>query len=57
MSMNTTNGRIRGTTIEDVKGEWRKWRNEKLHNLHSSPRMTAVIRSRSVRFVIHVARM
>jgi hypothetical protein len=40
-----------------VTGEWRKWHNEKLHNLYSSPNIIRQIKSRRMRRAGHVARM
>jgi hypothetical protein len=45
----------------DVKreedGSWRKLHNDELHNLHSSPNIVRVIKSKRMRWVGHVARM
>jgi hypothetical protein len=38
-------------------GSWRKLNNDELHNLHSSPSIVRVIKSRRVRWAGHVARM
>jgi hypothetical protein len=40
---------------DEVRGEWRKWHNEELHNLYSSPDIIRQIKSR--RWAGHVARM
>jgi hypothetical protein len=40
-----------------VPGEWRKLRNEELHNLYSSPNKIRMIQSRRIRWAWHVARM
>ncbi|KAJ4449380.1 hypothetical protein ANN_00779, partial [Periplaneta americana] len=41
----------------EVKGEWRKLHNAKLHALYSSPDITRNIKSRRLRWAGHVARM
>jgi hypothetical protein len=38
-------------------GSWRKLHNDKLYNLYSSPNIVRVIKSRSMRWAGHVARM
>jgi hypothetical protein len=38
-------------------GGWRKLHNEELHNLYSSPSIIRMIKSRSMRWAEHVARM
>jgi hypothetical protein len=40
-----------------VTGGWRKLRNEELHNVYSSKRITRMIKSRRMRWAGHVARM
>jgi hypothetical protein len=40
-----------------VKGEWRKLHNEEIHHLYSSPNKIRVIKSRTMRWVGHIARM
>jgi hypothetical protein len=41
----------------EVMGSWRKLHNEELHNLHSSPYMIRMIKSRRMRWAGHVSRM
>jgi hypothetical protein len=40
-----------------VIGGWRKLHNEELHNLHSSPSIIRVMKSRRMRVAGYVARM
>jgi hypothetical protein len=42
---------------DGVKGGWRKLNNEELRNLHSSPSIIRIIKSRKMRRAGHVARM
>jgi len=49
--------RIFGPKREKVEGDWRRLRNEELHNLYSSPNSIRVIKSRWMRWAGHVARM
>jgi hypothetical protein len=49
--------RIFGPKRDELTGEWKKIRNEKLNNLYSSPNIVRVIKSRRVRWAGHVARM
>jgi hypothetical protein len=53
---NTVLRRIFGPRREE-DGSWRKLRNDKLHDLYSSPNIVRVIKSRRVRWAGHVARM
>jgi hypothetical protein len=41
----------------EVTGDWRKIHNEELHNLYSSPSIIRMIKSRRMRWALHVARM
>jgi len=49
--------RIYGPKRDEVTGEWKKLNNEELNNLYSSPNIVRVIKSRSMRWAGHVARM
>jgi hypothetical protein len=42
---------------DKVAGGWRKLHNQELHNLHSSPRIIRMIKSRRMRWAGHVARI
>jgi hypothetical protein len=48
--------RIFGSRRDEVT-DWRKLRNEELHNLYSLPDITRMIKSRRMRWSGHVARM
>jgi hypothetical protein len=49
--------RIFGPRRDEVTGEWRKLHNEELNDLYCSPNISRVIKSRSMRWAGHVARM
>jgi hypothetical protein len=49
--------RIFGPKRDEGTGEWRKFHNEELHNLQSSPNIIRMIMSRRMRWREHVARM
>ena len=42
---------------DEVTGEWRRLRNEELHDLYSSLNIVRVIKSRRMRWAGHVARI
>jgi hypothetical protein len=49
--------RISGLKRNEATGGWRKLHNEEPHNLYSSPSIIRMIKSRSVKWAGHVARM
>jgi hypothetical protein len=49
--------RIFGLKRDGVTAGWRKLHNEELHNLYSSPSIITIIKSRRMRWAVHVARM
>jgi hypothetical protein len=49
--------RIFGPKRDEVTGGWRKLPNEELRDLHSSPSIIRIIKSRRMRWAGHVARM
>jgi len=49
--------RIFGPKRDEVTGEWWKLHNEELNDLHCSPNIVRVIKSRRMRWVGHVVRM
>jgi hypothetical protein len=49
--------RIFGVKRDEVTGEWRRLHDKELHDLHLSPNIIRVIKSRRMRLVGHVARM
>jgi hypothetical protein len=48
---------IGGPKMEEVTCEWRRLHSVELHDLHSSPDIIQVIKSRRMRWAVHVARM
>jgi hypothetical protein len=48
--------RIFGPKREEVTGEWRKLHNEELRGLYSSPSIIRTIKSRRMRWDVHVTR-
>ena len=49
--------RLFGPKRDEVTGEWRKLHNEELNDLYCSPNIVQVIKSRIMRWAVHVARM
>jgi hypothetical protein len=49
--------RVLGLMREEVAEDWRRLHNEEIHNFYASPYIIRVIKSRSIRWVGHVARM
>ena len=49
--------RIFGPERDEVTGEWRKLRNEKLRELYSLSNIVRVVKSRIMRWAGHVAHM
>jgi hypothetical protein len=46
-----------GPKRDEGTGEWRKLHNEELNDLYSLPNIVRVVKSRRMRWVVHVARM
>lgn len=57
MSENRVLGSVLGPKRDEVPEDWRKFRNEVLHDLYSSPNIIRLIISRRIRWAGHVARM
>jgi hypothetical protein len=49
--------RIFGPRRDEVMGEWRRLHNEEINDLHSSPNIVRAIKSRRMRWTVHVAGM
>ena len=49
--------KIFGSKRDEVTGEWRKLHNEELSDLYSLPNIARVVKSRRMRWAVHVARM
>jgi hypothetical protein len=50
-------GRIFGPKRDEVTGESRKFHNEELRDLYSSPSKIRIIKSRKMRWAVHLAHM
>jgi hypothetical protein len=48
---------IFGPKRDEVTGMWRKLHNEELHDLYFSPSIIRIMKSRRIRWALHVARM
>jgi hypothetical protein len=57
VSENRVLRRIFGPKRDEVTGEWRKLRKEDLNDLYFSPNIVWVIKSRRMRWAVHVARI
>jgi hypothetical protein len=40
---------------DEVTGKWRKLHNEELHDLYSTPSIARMIKSKTMRWAVHVA--
>jgi len=49
--------RILGPRRDEVTGQWRRFHNDELNDLYSSPNILRVIKSRRMKWAGHVARM
>ena len=49
--------KVFGPKRDEVTGEWRKLHNEELNDLYSLPNIVRVVKSRRMRWAVHVARM
>ena len=49
--------KIFGAKRDEIIGEWRKLHNAELHALYSSPNIIRSLKSRRMRWEVHVARM
>jgi hypothetical protein len=46
-----------GPKRDEITGRWRNVHNEELHNLHSSPNIITMIKTKRMRWAGHVVRM
>jgi hypothetical protein len=56
-SSEVLDNRVLWTKKDEIMGDWENMCNKELHNLHFSPNMIRVIKSRRMRQVGHVACM
>jgi hypothetical protein len=49
--------RVFGPKRDEVSGEWRKLHNEELNYLYSLPNIVRVVKSRRMRWAVHVGSM
>jgi len=49
--------RVFGSKRDEVTGEWKKFHNEELRDLYTSPNIVRVAKSRRMRWAGHVASM
>jgi hypothetical protein len=57
LSENRVLRKVFGPKRDEVTGEWRKLHKEELNDLHSSPNIVRVVKSRQMRWGGHVAPM
>ena len=57
VSENRVLRRVYGPKRDEVTGAWRKLHNEELSDLYSLPNIVRVVKSRRMRWAVHVARM
>jgi hypothetical protein len=49
--------RVFGSKRDEVRGEWRKLHNMELNDFYPSPNIVRVIKSRKMKWAVHVVRM
>jgi hypothetical protein len=49
--------KIYGPKRDEITGEWRRLHNEELHQLHDSAHDIRIMKSRRLRWAVHVARL